>query len=59
MTYTEAKEILKKMLKVYVHEPGVKEALIIAIKSVAEKEYYEQELIRLRNKKKGESDDNV
>ena len=51
ISYTEAKEVLKKMLKVYVHEQEVKEALIIAIKCVAEKDYCIQELARLKNEK--------
>ena len=42
---------VSKMLKVYVHEQEVKEALIIAIKCVAEKDYYIQEIARLRNEK--------
>ena len=43
--------VFLKMLKVYVHEQEVKEALIIAIKCVAEKDYYIQEIARLRNEK--------
>lgn len=57
MAYTEAMEIIKKMLKIYRHEPDIKEAMLVAYKCVAEKYYYEQELIRLRDKKKGEKDE--